>query len=265
MGMAKWGWFLALILSLSFALSGCADPYQRELKGILYSDGEAKRIAAKLEPQDAELFVRWSTRMSTSDRFNGEANPVTVRGALINQKRFEQVAQEKANEEARLAAERLEVEQQKQRLVKTHELISQFIDTEFLTYQYQPIYGGNGLEVAREWLLYFKITNNTNGELVGLRGEIYIADAFAKELGYIPTRHETSIRSGESRKELVRFMHDPKNPMHRQMIGTQSLRAQWFFDSLALQDGRVVDSTNVDAWLKSEAEAAANPETETPP
>ena len=264
--MATRGWLLALAVGGALALSGCGDPYERGLDGILYSEGEAKRIASRLEPEEAELFVRWAARMTTPDRFSGEGDPVTVRGALINQRRFEEVAQEKAAEEARiaaeeqakadqLAAEQVEYEQELQRLEKTHGLISQLVKIEFLGWRFEPLFGRYGLEAAREWQFYFKITNDTNGELVGLRGPIYIADTFAQELGFIHARLETSIPPGESKEEVLRVRHDKRDPVHTAMRGTQTMRIQWFFESLALRDGRVVDASNIDEVLKAEADS----------
>lgn len=274
--MATKGWFSALVVGLALALSGCGDPYERDLDGILYSEGEAQRIAKGLEAEDAALFVRWAQRMPTPERFSGEADPVTVRGALINQRRYEEVAAEKAAEEARLAADEraraekvaaqeAEYQQELDRLEKTHGLISQLVKIEFVGYRFEPIFGRYGMEVGRDWMFHFKVTNDTNGELVGLKGPVYIADTFAKQLGYIDATLETSIPSGQTREEVLSIRHDKRDPVLEAMRGTRNLRVEWFFQSLALRDGRVVDASNIDEVLEAEAEANAQAESSTVP
>ena len=274
--MASRGWSAALFIGVVLALSGCGDPYERELNLTLYPEGEAKRIASRLGPEDGELFVRWAARMATPDRFPGEGTPVTVRGALINQRRFEEVAQENAAKEARLAAEEKakadEVAAQQaaydlelQALQKTHDLISQLVKTEFTSFEFAPIFNRYGLEVGREWKLHFKVTNDTNGELVGLKGPLAIYDTFKKELGYVEARLETSIQSGQTKEEVLVITYDKRLPMHQAMRESNTLRALWYFQSLALMDGRVVDASNIDEIIKSEAEANAVDQEAAPP
>ena len=263
--MATRGWLSALVMGIALAVAGCGDPYERELDGILYSEGEAKRIASRLEPGEGEIFVRWAARMATPDRFPGEAEPVTVRGALINQRRFEEVAAEKAAEQARIAAEekakaeeiaaqQAAYELELKRLQRTHGLISQLVKVEFLGYKFAPVFGRYGTEIGREWQLHFKVTNETNGELVGLMGPLYMADTFGKELGYFNARLETSIPPGESKEEVLVLRYDKRDPAHQAMRESQTLRPLWYFESLALMDGRVVDASNIDDILAAESD-----------
>lgn len=232
MDMTIRGANILALIGLALILTACTDPYDESTVDASNIE-TAEQIAARLESGDREIFLRWASRMSTDERFPGETRPARVRDALVNQRRYEDLAEDQAR--AQKAADA--------RFRQTYEFISSLVDTELLSYHLEP---GPSARDDGQWHFRFRVTNKTGGVLVGLKGQILLEDPFGEEIGIFGLRMDAEIPAGRTREEVITFPYDDSNPTDRVLRGTRSLRSEWFYDALALRDGRVVSESNID-------------------
>jgi hypothetical protein len=234
-------------------LAGCADPYEKELpdSGLL-TPGQAEDIASRLQNNDKELFVRWAARMSTPNRFPGENEAKTVKIALVNESRFEAIdAEAKAKElakradEERAAEEARKEQREKDELAKrqlaANEEIKKYFVVEGITYDWVAVFGSYGLEVGRQWQFTLRLSNLSTKDIVGAKGWVRVTDVFGKVLGTYPARMEPHVKAGKSITFMVVMDYDKKDPGQVAMVKTQQIYFDWFFDSLAFDDGTTLD------------------------
>lgn len=244
-------WFgLGLLLLL---LVGCTDPYDKDVPPGNFTDGQASRIARDLPEPDQSLFLRWSHRMDTNDRFPGESIPPTVRSAILNQKRFEQFDAERrvriAEEQARIKKLqeqedlRQEILRRKQR---ASELISQFLIVRVIGYRRQPVWSVTGRQIGWDWIFDLALQNKGPKRIVAFRGSLDVSDVFNKQSIHMSGQVNTDVPPGKIIQDAVSFPNNDDSPMHVAMQKSQGIRYEWTIDSVAFSDGTTFDYMALD-------------------
>lgn len=252
------GQYSILVLGLLFIfLGGCSDPYAAKLPtSARLTPGEIEKITEKLEPSDKNLFRRWAERRARGGEYGGEGSALTVKIALLNQVTFddqqqseleaakaqkaldEKIALQK-EEDARQQRAKLDQMASKRREVDAE--IRKYFTAQAIGYEWRPLFNSNGVEFARQWAFKLKLTNRSAKDITGAAGWATVSDVFNADLGSYPLRIEPRIKPGQTIDFLVVMDYDRKNPKHVEMTQTQSLRVNWFFESVAFIDGTNVD------------------------
>lgn len=246
---------------LSIFLGGCSDPYATKLPtSARLTPGEIEKIAEKLELSDQNVFRRWAERHAKGGDYGGEGSAPTVKIALLNQVTLD--ARQKSELEAAKAQKALdekitrqkeeEGRQQRAQLdqmaVKRREVdveIRKYFTAQAIGYEWRPLFNSNGVEFARQWAFKLKLTNRSTKGITGAAGWATISDVFNADLGSYPLRIEPRIKPGQTIEFIAVMDYDRKNPKHVEMSQTQSLRVNWFFESVAFIDGTNVDYQSI--------------------
>ncbi len=194
--------------------------------------------------------------MEKGESLGGELTAWTVKDAIFNQQRFNVIQAEKAAERNKQEAEKQAVidaqkEEERQRVLaaerdaETRSKIDAAIRQQFAVtvagYRFEPLFGRNGVEYAREWHFALDLSNHTKRAVAGFAGLVTIYDVFNKELGTYPVRVEEDIGPLSKKKILAIMPHNKNDAGHIQMTRSSSLRVQFFFESLAFSDGQNLD------------------------
>lgn len=255
---SSWDKCTILILGIFLLfLGGCSDPYLAKLpKNAHLTPGEIEKIAETLESSDKDIFRRWAERHAKGEVYGGETSAPTVKAALLNQvildnqnkieieaaraqKALDEKITRKKEEEARqqqaqldqIAAKRSEVDAE----------IRKYFTAQAVGYEWRPLFNSNGVEFARQWVFKLKLTNRSAKKISGAAGWATISDVFNTDLGSYPMRIEPFINPGQAIDFFVVMDYDRSNLKHVKMSQTQSLRVNWFFESVAFVDGTNID------------------------
>ena len=242
---------------LSIFLSGCSDPYAIKLPtSARLTPGEIEKIAEKLDLSDQKIFRRWAERRAKGGEYGGEGSAPTVKIALLNQvtldarqkSELEAAKEQKALDEKIAHQKEEDARQQRAQLdqmaAKRREVdieIRKYFTAQAIGYEWSPLFNANGVEFARQWVFKLKLTNRSTKDITGAAGWATISDVFNADLGSYPLRIEPRIKRGQTIEFIAVMDHDRKNPKHVEMSQTQSLRVNWFFESVAFIDGTNVD------------------------
>ena len=248
---------ILLLGLLSIFLGGCSDPYAAKLPtSARLTPGEIEKIAEKLDLTDQNVFRRWAERQLKDGTYGGEGSAPTVKIALLNQATLdsrqkseledakaqkaldEKIARQK-EEDARQQRAKLDQIASKRREVDGE--IHKFFTAQAIGYEWRPLFNANGVEFARQWAFKLKLTNRSTKEITGAAGWATVSDVFNADLGSYPLRIEPRIKPGQTIDFVVVMDYDRMNPKHVEMTRTQSLRVNWFFESVAFIDGTNVD------------------------
>lgn len=247
-----------LIISLFLILlGGCSDPYLAKLpENSRLTPGEIEKITEKLESSDKNVFKRWAERHANGLVYGGESSAPTVKIALLNQvilenrqkseleaakvqKALDEKVKQQKEEEAR--QQQVQVNQIAAKRSEVDATIRKYFTAQAIGYEWRPLFNSNGIEFARQWVFKLKLSNKSSKDITGAAGWATISDVFNTDLGSYPIRIEPLIKSSQAIDFIVVMDYDRNNPKHVKMSQTQSLRVNWFFESVAFSDGTNID------------------------
>lgn len=249
-------------------LAACGDPYETKLPSdARLTAGQVDKIAGKLPAADEQAFRRWAERMNQGNDFGGEPTAATVRRALINQQEFERLhAAEQAErlrreEQQRLAREAADrdaaqaeeaeakraAEEQQRRLIVNAAIRERF-DGKVIRFTPQTQYDRYDRPVKGFISFDVQFKNRGTKPVAGGAGLVNIKDVFGTDLGWYDFVHEVDVRPGSTVTTTFHLNFDPRNERHRILWSAKQLFAEWFFVSVAYQDGTRIDYDAVQAW-----------------
>lgn len=101
----------ALALILTMLMTGCSDPYLQKIpKHQKLTQSELAELSSGLSQEDKLALENWANRKNIGEDFGGEISALTVRDAIINQKKFEAI-QIAARAERRKKEKEIEVQE----------------------------------------------------------------------------------------------------------------------------------------------------------
>ncbi len=256
-----------IVFALALALTACS-PQPHEIK--LPIDGrltvtEVEAIGGKLTDTERALFKRWSERMNRGESFGGEGSAPTVRQALLNQQTFDikqadLVAQEQAivtaKKERELAEQRKIVAAFEHRQAVNDE-VRKYIDATIPIYRPKTFYDRYDQPISGQIEFDIKLTNHAPRSLIGIAGFVTIRDVFGRNLGSYPFALEPRVGSGQTIIQTTTLNFDPRNEQHQVLWRTKNITSEWFFESVAFEDGTRIDSGTVNRAANSGAPAKA--------
>lgn len=238
----------SLAVSLMCALSGCADPYKKEVPATYFTPGEAEQIAEQLLPTDKDVFLRWSNRVRTNYRYPGEVAPLDVRGAILSQQTFDTYDAERRRQMAIQNAEIAKRQQQEddrfereERKYKANEEISKILTVGLKNYRKKPIWAVTGNQIGWNWVFTLRLQNKGNKAVVAIKGTMELSDMFQKHSNSLAGQVDIHVPSGKSIETDVTYPHNDDSPLHNLMMRGQQIRYVWITDSIAFEDGTKFD------------------------
>jgi hypothetical protein len=243
---------IPLVLVASLLLIGCSDPYETKVPPEYFTNGEVQRIAKSLDPSDRELFVEWSQRVRTSQRYPGESTPPNVRAAILAQQSYELFDMErKRREEAQAAAVALRQQQEdarfeldQRRKAADHE-ISKFFVVKVTSYRREPIWAVNDRLIGYNWVFDLALKNNGDKQINAFKGSLQISDAFAKYEQHLSGQVTIAIPPRKTVSYSVTYPNNDDSALHNLMQRGQTINSRWTIDSVAFDDGTKFDYMSV--------------------
>jgi hypothetical protein len=251
----------AITLAAAALSAGCSP---KPLEISLPTDGrltksEFDAVSEKLTASDQHIFKRWSERMNRGEPFGGEPVAKNVRQALLNQQEFESIeAKSLAKEQARLkeikdqeAAEQRKIEAIYSRRQAVNEEVRKYIDATIPTYRPQTFYDQYGRPAGGLIEFTLKLTNHAQTAAIGIAGFVTIKDVFGRDLGSYPFAIEPRIGSNQTINYSVTLNFDPRNEQHQALWRAKSITSQWFFESVAFENGWRIDANSINRGASS--------------
>lgn len=254
MGHTFWRGILAFLLVGVIWLSpGCSeDPYQRSLPSASPTQAQISELEVGLAPEDRELFRRWAGRMATNRRLPGEEPAITVKVALLYQKRFEddearkraelakqiaaaQAAQDKEDQLAALAKREQDLK------AAASERIGTIARVEIESYEFSPVYGIRGIEIGREWIFHLRVSNSSETSITGLRGQLRLSDVFNENSYAAAGQINVTVQPQSAVRYNVSILHDERNRLFQAMRAGSRINYEWVIYSIAFGDGTSFD------------------------
>lgn len=247
--------FGALALTFGAISAGCSP---KPLDLALPADGkltksEFEAISEKLNASDQPAFKRWSERMNKGESFGGEPIAKNARQALLNQQEFESIeAKSLAKEQARQkeiqeqeAAEQRKIEAIYERRRIVNEEVRKYIDATIPTYSPRTFYDQYNKPIGGIIEFTLKISNRAQSAAIGIAGFVTIKDVFGRDLGSYPFAIEPRIESNQTINYVVTLNFNPRNEQHQALWRAKSITSQWFFESVAFENGWRIDANSI--------------------
>ena len=188
-------------LALVLALSACADPQEYKVppdSDQWKQDEGFKDAIQKLSEEERQLLKAYLLRAGMAEALGGTIPEITIAEGIQNQQEFlEKRAAKKAaeaEEEAKQAALAAKVEEEHQAAVAAaHKALTvavssmTFVPSNFRARRYQD---GFTLSIA--------LQNNTDKDMVGIKGTVVFADMFDDEIKRVDLSVDETIAAGKS-------------------------------------------------------------------
>lgn len=252
---------VAALALFSFFLSGCGDPYEKEIVEPA-TPSQIEKLANNLQPGDKTVFLRWANRRASKERYTGEPEARTVRHAINNQveyeaikaKEYEEIAQQKLQRDKAIQAEQAKLDE-KNRAIEAayahrqavHREISETVDSKALDYKLEGQFDNFNRLIGQQWVFNIQIKNKSNKQIIGLAGYLTLKDAFGIDLGSYPFRVEHTIAPGKVVTMPLYMQDNPNDQRLRAMRSAKTLFPEWFMESLVFSDGGRIDANSVPA------------------
>lgn len=238
----------AAALLITLVLTGCTDPYERQVPPSYFTQGEAESIARSLSPEDRDAFLKWSSRMQTNDRYPGETSPPNVRSAILAQNNFDKLDRERQMQLSLQRAEIAKKQQQedlRQEYLERKQLadqeISKILEVEITGYNREPIWAVTGRQIGWNWVFNLKIKNKGSKRINAFKGTLKIGDSFDKYTSSMSGQVDIEVPPGKTVTYAVTYPNNDDSPLHNLMQRGQRIQYSWLLDSVAFADGTTLD------------------------
>lgn len=232
------------ILLVSVVLAACSGPKDTPLPRDLDKMDIIKPAMEKLTPEERELAAGYIMRHTIGAKlgglFGGKEGPgipegMTLGKAIEEQRKFKaDAAIEEAKQQAlkvKLQAER-EAAQKQMREAVTVTLVSKKLVTER---GYSSIVTDENLQVV------FGYKNNTDKEVVGVKGYVSIKDLFGEEISGFLISNDNTIPAGQSAtwtgSRSVRFALGGNKDRKLAELGEDKYKVVWEPEMIVFTDG----------------------------
>lgn len=253
--------YVGLALILAMFMNGCSDPYLQKIpKHQKLTQSELAELSSGLSQEDKVALENWANRKNIGEDFGGEVSALTVKEAIINQKRFEAI-QMAARAEKRKKEKEIEAqEKEKQESIlnaaarrqAVNNVINEIFKIKVVSYNLTTQFNNYGYESGRTWNFNLILQNMSETEAIGIAGWITIHDIFNNELGTYPVKLEVNVPKGKIINFIAVMPFDRKDPGQIEMIRSSKFKTSFFFESLAFANGSVIDENQLEIGTQLE-------------
>ena len=225
-------------------LVSCSDPYAKPIPPEGLADGEASRLASRLEPGDRELFQRWTDRMKNGTRIDQDSSATTVRAAILVERNFEE-QQKIALAETRRRADaekekQAQIEKQRQAAAIAFDEINKSVSVSVGGYSRAPIFSNNYEVIGYQWQFDLKIKNLTDSTIAALSGTLLLSDAFDNNNERFSGQVDITVKPRSTVTKTVSFPANDASKLHNLMRNGSQISARFVPTSIAFSDGRTI-------------------------